>query len=154
MESKEIKMRAIGFVRRESKGEDIRNRSLTCEIVIHEDVQGALDGLEDFSHVFVLFYMHKVPTKERLALKVHPRGRSDLPLVGVFATRSAFRPNPLGLTLAELLERKDNVLTVRGLDAFDGTPVVDLKPADSRDMVLNPRIPTWLEELHGESSKD
>ncbi|TET26428.1 MAG: S-adenosylmethionine-dependent methyltransferase [Candidatus Bathyarchaeum sp.] len=80
-------------------------------------------------------------------MKVHPRGRSDTPLLGVFATRTPYRPNPIGITLVEVLEVEDNVVTVRGLDAFDGTPVLDLKPFDYWDMVEDARIPEWWTRL-------
>jgi len=149
-------MKSIGYVRRASKEEDVKDRSLVSKIVIRRDLVQALDGIEDFSHLFVIFYMDKVKEKEK-ALKVHPRGRTDLPLVGVFATRTAFRPNPVGLTLVEFLERRDNVLFLKGLDAFDKTPVLDLKPADSWDIPKNVRIPGWLEllekERHDEARK-
>jgi len=143
-------MEPIGYVKRLSKREDVKNRELITRIVVRKDLVQALDGLEDFSHLYVIFYMHKVPEKERRQLEAHPRGRIDLPLVGVLATRTAFRPNPLGLTLVELVERKDNVLIVKGLDAFDGTPVIDLKPADSLDMATNITIPKWLKLLEAE----
>jgi tRNA-Thr(GGU) m(6)t(6)A37 methyltransferase TsaA len=100
--------------------------------------------------LFVVFYLHQVSAKEKRTLKVHPRGRIDLPLLGIFATRTASRPHPIGLTLVELLEREKNSLVVRGLDAFDGTPVLDLKPADSLDMSRNLRVPKWLELLENE----
>lgn len=83
-------------------------------------------------------------------MKVHPRGREDLPLLGVFATRSKFRPNPIGLALVELMKVEDNVLTVRGLDAFDGTPVLDLKPFDSWDMAKDAKVPRWWLKLERE----
>jgi tRNA-Thr(GGU) m(6)t(6)A37 methyltransferase TsaA len=146
----EIKMKPIGFVRRSSDKEDVRDRSLVSRIDIQRDLTDALDGLEDFSHLFVVLYLHQVPAKETRTLKVHPRGRIDLPLLGVFSTRTASRPNPIGLTLVELLERKENSLVVRGLDAFDGTPVLDLKPADSLDMAKNLRVPKWLKLLEKE----
>jgi len=88
-----------------------------------------------------------VSKKEKQALTVHARGRVDLPLLGVLATRTALRPNPIGLTLVELVECKNNVLVVRGLDAFDSTPVLDIRPADSRDMVADLRVPRWLQLL-------
>jgi len=78
---------------------------------------------------------------------VHPRGREDLPLLGVFATRTNLRPNPIGLTLVELIRVENNILTVRGLDAFDGTPVLDLKPFDSWDMAKEARMPDWWTKL-------
>jgi len=145
--TEEIKMKPVGYVRRASKEEDVKDRSLISKIVIHKDFVEALEGIEDFSHIFVVFYMHQVSEKEKRLLKVHPRGRLDLPLLGVFATRTAFRPNPIGLTLVKLLERKENVLVVRGLDALEGTPVLDIKPYNSRNMVLDARVPKWHKKL-------
>jgi len=87
-------------------------------------------------------------------MKVHPRGREDMPLLGVFATRTSRRPNPVGLTLVELLKVEGNVLTVRGLDAFDGTPVLDIKPFDQRDMVEGARVPEWWMRLEKEKSEE
>jgi tRNA (Thr-GGU) A37 N-methylase len=68
-------------------------------------------------------------------------------LVGLFATRTALRPNPVGLAVVELLKRRENVLVVKGLDAFDGTAVLDLKPYDSWDSVMNIRVPEWRKKL-------
>jgi len=143
----EIRLKPIGYVRRASKQEDVRDRSLVSEIVVRKGLTKALEGIEDFSHIFVLFYMHQVSAKETEALKVHPRGRMDLPLVGIFATRTAFRPNPVGLAVVDLLKRKENVLVVKGLDAFDGTPILDLKPYDNWDAVVNIRVPEWRKKL-------
>ena len=145
---KEVKLEPIGYVRRLSKREDVKDRSLTSEIIVRKELTKALEGVEGFSHLLVIFYMHEIPKEETKALKVHPRGRTDLPLLGVFATRTAYRPNPVGLTLVELLKRKGNVLVVKGLDAFDGTPVLDLKPFDSKDMALNAKVPEWHKRLH------
>ena len=142
-------MKPIGYVRRESKEEDIRDRSLILKIVVRRDLVNALDGLEGFSHLYVVFYLHKVTGVETQTLKAHPRGRRDLPLLGVFAIRIAHRPNPIGLTLVELVERRNNLLFVKGLDAFDGTPVLDIKPADSWDMTTNLRVPEWRKKLDG-----
>ena len=94
--------------------------------------------------------MHEIPKEERRIIKVHPRGRSDMPLLGAFATRTRLRPNPLGLTLVELLEVEGNVVTVRGLDAFDGTPVLDIKPFDYRDVAEDARVPEWWMKLEKE----
>jgi len=145
---KEVKLEPIGYVRRLSKREDVKDRSLTSEIIVRKELTKALEGVEGFSHLLIIFYMHEIPKEETKALKVHPRGRTDLPLLGVFATRTAYRPNPVGLTLVELLKRKGNVLVVRGLDAFDGTPVLDIKPFDSKDMTLNAKVPEWHKKLH------
>jgi tRNA-Thr(GGU) m(6)t(6)A37 methyltransferase TsaA len=152
----EIKLKSIGYVRRAFKQENVKDRSLVSEIIIRKGLAKALDGIEEFSHVFVLFYMHQVSEKDKKALKVHPRGRMDLPLVGLFATRTPLRPNPVGLAVVELLKRRENVLVVQGLDAFDGTPVLDLKPHDNWDAVVNIRIPEWRKklELEAASKKD
>jgi len=148
---KEVKLKPIGYVQRASKQEDVKDRSLVSRIIVQKGLTKALEGLDDFSHIFIVFYMHKVPKRETKILKVHPRGRTDLPLLGVFATRTAFRPNPIGLTLVELMERKENVLVVKGLDALDGTPILDIKPYNSEDMVLNARVPEWHKKLHSKN---
>ena len=152
----EIKLKSIGYVHRASKQENVKDRSLVSKITIRKGLTKALEGIEEFSHVFVLFYMHQVSTQDKKALKVHPRGRIDLPLVGLFATRTPLRPNPVGLAVVELLKRKENVLVVQGLDAFDGTPVLDLKPYDNWDAVVNIHIPEWRKklELEAASKKD
>jgi tRNA-Thr(GGU) m(6)t(6)A37 methyltransferase TsaA len=148
----EIRLKPIGYVRRASEQENVKNRSLVSEIVIRKGLTKALEGIEEFSHVFVLFYLHQVSAKDTKALKVHPRGRIDLPLVGLFATRTALRPNPVGLAVVELLKRKENVLVVKGLDAFGGAPVLDLKPYDSWDAVVNIRLPEWRKNLELETA--
>jgi len=144
---KEAKLKPIGYVKRASKHEDVEDGSLVSRIVIDGKLTRALEGIEDFSHIFIVFYMHQVLKEETRILKVHPRGRKDLPLLGVFATRTAFRPNPIGLTLVELLEQEGNVLTVRGLDAYDCTPVLDLKPFNHRDMAVDVKVPEWHSKL-------
>ena len=71
-----------------------------------------------------------------------------MPLVGALATRTPRRPNPIGVTTVELLGREGNVLTVLGLDAYDGTPVLDVKPYLARgDLIPEPVIPEWLQQL-------
>ena len=88
----------------------------------------ALDGIESFSHIVVLFWLHKIKGRERDVLKVHPRRDTSLPFTGIFASRSPVRPNPIGMTVVRLVKREGNTLTVEGLDAIDGTPVLDIKP--------------------------
>ncbi len=125
----EINLTPIGFVKnsiKEPKREDWQ--TVTSEIIINEDLKEALSRIDEFSHIIVIYWMHKVPPSQRSVIKVHPRANPDLPLVGVFASRSPARPNPIGITTVKLLERRDNVLKVIGLDAIDGTPVLDVKP--------------------------
>jgi tRNA (Thr-GGU) A37 N-methylase len=98
----------------------------------------------------VLFLLHETP-KWKGSLTVHPRGRTDINKTGVFATRSPHRPNPIALTLVKLLRKRGRVLTVKGLDAYDGTPVLDLKPYDRYDSTPHPRVPLWWKKLEHES---
>lgn len=154
LKANKIKISPIGFVKRKTIEEDVKNRSLICSIIAKKDYEKAFDGIEEFSHVYVIFWMHKISEEERRTLKTHPRGRIDMPLLGVFATRSPLRSNPIGLTIVELLERKGNVLTVRGLDAFDGTPVLDVKPYNHWDIIENVRVPDWWLRLEKEKEGD
>jgi len=149
----EIKISPVGFVKRKMKEEDVKDKSLVCSIIFKKEYEKALDGIKDFSHVYVIFWMHEISNAERRTLKTYPRGRIDLPLLGVFATRSPLRPNPIGLTIVELLRRKGNVLTVRGLDAFDGTPIIDVKPYNHWDIIGDVKVPKWWLELEKEKEK-
>lgn len=101
-------------------------RSSEARIVLDPLLVDGLKGLEPGQQIMVLFYFH---LSDGYDLLQHPRGNRSRPKRGVFALRSPRRPNPIGVTVAELVDIEGNVLTVRGLDAIDGTPVLDLKPA-------------------------
>jgi len=88
----------------------------------------ALAGLADFSHLEVIFHFDRVPENEINTGARHPRGRTDWPLVGIFAQRGRNRPNRIGVSICRLLSVEGTRLKVRGLDAVDGTPVLDIKP--------------------------
>lgn len=143
-------MKPIGHVQTTANGNQVRNRRHISKIILNERLTKALMGIEDFSHLFVIFWMHEISGQERKTQVVHPRGRDDAPLVGVFATRTPFRPNAIGLTLVELVRVEGNELTVRGLDAFDKTPVLDVKPFDHRDTKVDARVPEWWMRLERE----
>jgi tRNA-Thr(GGU) m(6)t(6)A37 methyltransferase TsaA len=147
---KEVVLKPIGHVRTTAIGNQVRNRRLTSKIILNEELTEALTGIEDFSHLFVIFWMHQISGQEKKTLVVHPRGRDDTPLVGVLATRTPFRPNAIGLTLVELVRVNGNELTVRGLDAFDKTPILDVKPFDHRDTQVSAKVPEWLMRLDRE----
>jgi tRNA-Thr(GGU) m(6)t(6)A37 methyltransferase TsaA len=145
-----LRLRAIGYVVTEAGQEELRwRRSGISKIVIDSKLARGLQGIEEYSHVYVLFWLHETPKSNR-DLLVHPRGRNDIPKVGVFATRSPRRPNPIGLTLVRLLSRRGRVLTVKGLDAHNGTPVLDLKPRDTWEDVPRLRLPQWWTELESQ----
>jgi tRNA-Thr(GGU) m(6)t(6)A37 methyltransferase TsaA len=150
---KTITMKPVGYVRTDAVGDEVKDKSRTCEIVVHPELVRALDGIADYSHLHILFWMHEIPEEKRMMLKVHPRGRTDLPLMGAFAVRTNLRPNPIGLTIVQLLEVNGNVLTVRGLDAFNGTPVLDMKPYDSWDIITDIKVPEWWAKLEEDKKK-
>jgi tRNA-Thr(GGU) m(6)t(6)A37 methyltransferase TsaA len=143
-----MSLKAIGIVSNGIK-QRMRHgwREVVSEITINSELVEALDGLEDFSHIIVLYWMHQLPERHPLPLKVHPMGNQDLPLTGRFATRAPTRPNPIGQATVELLERRANVLKVKGLDAIDGTPVIDIKPyIPGYDSASNAKTPRWMAE--------
>ena len=133
-------VKSIGYVKTKAVGKEVRDKNRLSKIIIFDDYIAALEGIEDFSHIIVLFWLDRIKSKKSL-LKVHPRGRKELPLLGVFATRSMFRPNPIGLTIVELIKAEPNTLLVRGLDAFDLTPVLDIKPYDFWDISQELKLP-------------
>jgi tRNA-Thr(GGU) m(6)t(6)A37 methyltransferase TsaA len=142
----------IGVVETNAFRDEVRDRSRVSRIILRSRLEKALEGLDEFSHLYVLFWMHDVPNEEK-PLKVHPRGRKELPKVGVLSTRSRLRPNSIGLTLVELLSVEGSALTVRGLDAFDGTPILDIKPFDGWDVAEDARVPGWWLKLEKEKKR-
>ncbi len=119
--------------------------NVVSELVLKPEFAETTEGLEGFSHIIVLFWMHKVYPHPSPWGKIHPRGRQDLPLVGLFATRSPIRPNPIGMATVKLLERQGNILKVIGLDAIDGTPILDIKPyLPENDYVATAKFPDWV----------
>jgi tRNA-Thr(GGU) m(6)t(6)A37 methyltransferase TsaA len=103
--------------------------------------------LDGFSHVWVLWWFDRNDTpQQRSILQVHPRANRENPLTGVFATRAPVRPNLLGMTLCRILSVTNNVVEVDGIDAFDSTPILDLKPyTTGNDRPRDPLVfPDWL----------
>lgn len=146
--STRIVLRPIGVVRNSisSGGREVRWEAVESDILLDPVWAEALEGITGFSHVWVLFCFSQSAPPE--SLRTHPQGRADVPLVGRFATRSPSRPNPIGMTPVELLAVEGNCLRVRGLDAFDGTPVLDIKPyLPQGDSLLQARVPDWLTRL-------
>jgi tRNA-Thr(GGU) m(6)t(6)A37 methyltransferase TsaA len=133
----EFKVKPIGHVK---KSED---RTL---IVLDKKYTPGLLGLDGFSHIFVFWWFDRNDTPEKRAiLQVHPRGDRDNPLRGVFATRSPVRPNLIALTLCKFTSVKENVIEIEKTDAFDGTPVLDIKPfIPGYDSTPNAKLPDWL----------
>jgi len=145
----EVKIKPIGVVRNNVTRRRCDGwREEVSEIIIDPEFTEALDGLEEFSHIYVLFYIHRMDRPFRM--KIHPMGNPQYPLLGAFATRTPNRPSRIALTLCKLLSRKGNVLTVKGLDAFDGSPLLDIKPYFSSPRNDEVRLPDWIMKIRKE----
>ena len=115
------------------------------ELVFRDEFVPALAGLEGFSHLFVLTWLNAVTDDGRALLRIHPTGDDSSPEVGVFATRTAHRPNPVGVSIVPLERLQDNTLTVIGLDVVNGTPVIDVKPYVSFYDSFDASVPRWAQ---------
>ena len=146
---KTVTFEPIGYARSPFKERPAQGWSeVVSQIILRDNLAEGLEDLEGFSHIQVLFWLHRMRKGKELSLKIHPMGRQELPLVGLFATRSPHRPNPIGLTTAELLKREGNVLTVRGLDAEDDTPILDIKTyIPGYDGPPEAKVPPWIGRL-------
>ncbi len=158
-----VVFRPVGIVRTSGSDDDVRFRSKETEstIEIFPEFRDAIDGLQGFSHIFVLSYLNKLRPDQTGVLKVKPRRLlakgfklEELPLVGVFAIDSPTRPNPIGLTLAKLVKIDGGKLVVRGLDFFDGTPVLDIKPYRGDYRAEDYKLADWYSKLRAKAGED
>ena len=139
----------IGFVRNEvlsphnyEWGEEI------SEIIVNKEYANGLVGLEDFTHAIIIFYMHKASYIEERHLVRHPQEREELPKIGIFAQRARHRPNPIGISAVQIIGVNENILSVKGLDAINETPVLDIKPYfPDFDMRKDADTPEWVQEV-------
>jgi tRNA (adenine37-N6)-methyltransferase len=150
--NKRVVLRPIGYVYNNVPGPRYHDwGDVVSDIVLDEDLAPALDGIEEYSHIMVLFHISGVTPKQRATRKVRPRNSQDLPEVGVFATHSQFRPNPIGVTVVHLVGRQGNRLRVSGLDAYNGSPVLDIKGYEpGYDLSGEGRVPEWLQRMRSE----
>jgi len=134
---------------------DAKNiRCLVSELIINPELDGILDGLEDFSHALILYWPHLLPPHGRSLTKVHPIGQKEFPLSGIFSTCSPARPNPILVTVARIVEKSGNTLKVQGLEAVDGSPIIDIKPytmayCSAKDV----KISDWMNKIQLAMSK-
>ena len=152
-----ITLNSIGFVKTDFTGEELRNspvEELEADIEILEEYADGLELIDGFSHLLVFFYMHNITAENRKKLKIKPRivtkyglSLEEVPLVGVFCLDSPNRPNPIGLSAVRLLWRKDRVLHVKGLDALDQTPVLDIKPYSPARRIEKFELPEWYKSI-------
>ncbi len=143
--------RPIGVVRnriREPRTAGWEN--VSSDLFLREDLTDGLDGIEGFSHVIVIFHLDRIPPNETRVMK-RALGDEIDGEIGLFATRLPLRPNAIGLGVVPVVWRRKNVLRVRGLDALDGSPVLDIKPyLPAYDSVAGARLPDWaLKAMQG-----
>jgi len=124
---------------------DMNWGKVISKVILKDEYAPGLLGLEAFSHLLVLTFLHEAKFIPEKHLRRHPQERHDMPLLGIFAQRARHRPNRIGITVVEIIEVTDNCVKVRGLDAIDGTPIIDIKPYvpvyDRKDA----SIPNWME---------
>lgn len=151
-----IELQPIGYVRH-GQPDDVVKESwaeMASQIEIAGEFAEGLERIEGFSHLIVLYWMHRIREGGRSILQIKPRGLmrhgltlEELPQIGVFASDAPVRPNPIGLTVVELLGREGNTLNIKGLDAYDGAPVLDIKPYTEDRIVPDARMASWHEDL-------
>lgn len=146
-----FRVQPIGYVRRPGVGdpdpEAFYDPAIETALEMLPRWSNALKGIEDYSHLIVLFWLDRVQ-RARKPRQGHPEGRTELPAVGLFATRTPRRPNPIGIATPRLLRRDGDTLWVSGIDAWPGTPILDVKGYTPRDD-LHPdaTVPEWLTTL-------
>ena len=140
-------LHAVGIVKsnlKEPTSARLDLKKIVAEIEINPKLNEALEGLEGFSHIIVLYWMHRA-VFDKNQLKTHPMGNQVVPLQGLFAVRTSKRPNPIGKSTVRLLEKRGNILKVQGLDAIDGSPVLDIKPyIPGYDSASDATVPNWV----------
>jgi len=154
--SEQIKFKSIGVVRTNATPDEVRasSHNIASTITVYDEFGDALDGIDGHSHIYVLAHFNALRADQIGHLKVRPRRLlrrglklEELPFLGVFALDSPTRPNPIGLSLVKLVRREGNILHVTGLDYFDGTPIIDLKPYHPEHIVTDFSVPDWYTEL-------
>lgn len=151
-----IQLNPIGVVHVGVDDEEVKNSwsGVKGVVEVFREYGGGLDGIDGFSHLILVAYLHRVTDDQRRTLRVRHRRLlrfnirvDDLPEVGVFCTDSPHRPNPIALTIVRLVKREGFHLYVEGLDLFDGTPVLDIKPYTLDRRIADIGVPKWYEVL-------
>ena len=143
-----IELEPIGFVRNKvTDRKDVSWGDDVSSIVLEEQYVSGLKGLEDFSHVIILYWLDQACYVPEKHLQRRPQNREYMPLVGIFSQRGKDRPNRIGMTSVEIVSVSENTLVVKGLDAVDGTPVLDIKPYYPAYDKKDASVPEWVDRL-------
>ncbi len=147
--SQSLLLALIGIVRNSvTRRVDKHWGAVISRIVINSDLAPGLQGLELFSHAIIITHLHEAAFDARRDLVRRPRGLATMPEVGIFAQRAKDRPNPIGITAVRIVNVGEDYVEVEGLDAIDGTPVLDIKPYYPQyDLVGDARVPEWVNRL-------
>jgi tRNA-Thr(GGU) m(6)t(6)A37 methyltransferase TsaA len=123
--------------------------NFVSEIILCDGISAnSLNGIEDFSHLEIVFYFDKADRAKTVTGASRPRGNANWPETGIFAQRKKDRPNHLGTSIVRFLKKQDRKLVVSGLDAIDGTPVIDIKPVFREFLPVEEiKQPDWVSEL-------
>ena len=143
-----ILFRPIGYVRNQVtvKKDQFWGSDISV-IELKEEFRGGLTGLQEFSHAIILCHLDKADYRPEKHLLRRPRNRADMPILGIFSQRTKDHPNQIGVTTVEILSVSETTVTVKGLDALDGTPVLDIKPYFPVFDRRNARTPQWVDIL-------
>lgn len=144
----DIIMNPIGYVKNNVQNKkDVAWGEDVSTIILNDEYYTGLKGLEDFSHAIIIYYLDKAEFQKDKHLQRRPQNREEMPLVGIFSQRGKDRPNKIGMTSVQIISVDDASLVVKGLDAIDGTPVLDIKPYypvyDRKDA----NVPEWVNRL-------
>lgn len=146
-----IEIEQIGIINNERKViEDDFWANVNSTITIDSQKFGddCLNELSTFSHLEIIYFMNKLQNEEVYTGSRHPRNNKDFPKVGIFAQRVKKRPNLLGLSRCQIIKVEKNVITVKGLDALDKTPVIDIKPVMKQfEPIGEIKQPKWVDEV-------
>lgn len=144
----DITVKPIGYVNNEVENKkDASWGSEISKIELDREYYNGLKGLDDFTHVIIIYYLDKANYDREKHLQRRPQNREDKPLVGIFAQRGKDRPNQIGMTSVEIVSVSEKALTVRGLDAVDGTAVLDIKPYYLAYDRKDAKVPEWVGRL-------
>jgi tRNA-Thr(GGU) m(6)t(6)A37 methyltransferase TsaA len=124
----------------------VKKQRGSVAIAVHGEYAKALLGLNQFSHIIVIYWFHKNDSrKQRKVLQVHPKGDKTRPLTGVFATRSPLRPNLIGISTCKILSFDGNTIYIDEIDALHNSPIIDIKPYIPKiDLISEARVPRWV----------
>jgi tRNA-Thr(GGU) m(6)t(6)A37 methyltransferase TsaA len=158
--TEKIVLKPIGVVHTNASDKQVKEEHMEIEatVEVFPEFEKALQGLDGYSHLFIMSYLHKLRPEQIGPLKVKPRRATkrgfkleELPTLGVFALDSPTRPNPIGLTLVRLLKIQGGRLFVSGIDLFDGTPVIDIKPYQPDYEAKKYSMPEWYLKIMNKS---